>query len=57
MSQITSFEKAVKACVKLSVLVRMVTVIARNAHAPVGRGSKTRPANTGMHRDMPHCYS
>jgi hypothetical protein len=45
MSQMTSFEKAVNAWVKLSAFVRMVTVTARNAHAPVGRGSKTSPAH------------
>ena len=44
MSQMTSFWKAVKACWKLRVFVKMVTVIERNAQAPVGKGSKTSPA-------------
>ena len=44
MSQMTSFWKAMKACWKLRVLVKMVTVTARNAQAPVGKGSKTSPA-------------
>ena len=44
MSQMTSFWKATKACWKLRVLVKMVTVTARNAQAPVGKGSKTSPA-------------
>ena len=48
MSQMTSFWKAVKACWKLRVLVKMVTVTARNAHAPVGRGSKTSPASQDL---------
>lgn len=44
MSQMTSFWKAMKACWKLRVLVNMVTVTARNAQAPVGKGSNTSPA-------------
>ena len=44
ISQMTSFWKAVKACWKLRVLVKMVTVIDRNAQAPVGNGSNTSPA-------------
>ena len=44
MSQMTSFWKAVKACWKLRVLVNIVTVTARNAQAPVGKGSNTSPA-------------
>lgn len=45
INQMTSLEKAVKAWVKLSVFVKMETVTARNAHAPVGRGSSTRPVS------------
>ena len=44
MSQMTSLEKAVKACPKLSVLVATAVVTARNAQAPVGSGSSTSPA-------------
>ena len=47
MSQITSFWKAMNACWKLSVFVKIVTVTARKAHAPVGKGSKTSPAAHG----------
>ncbi len=43
MSQMTSLENAVKAWEKVSVFVKIETVTARNAHAPVGRGSNTRP--------------
>ena len=48
MSQMTSFWKAVKACWKLRVLVKMVTVTARNAQAPVGKGSNTSPAGQAL---------
>lgn len=55
MSQMTSLEKAVKAWVKLRVLVKMETVTARNAHAPVGRGSSTRPAMAEQHQSSRSC--
>ena len=44
MSQMTSLVKAENACPKLSVLVATAVVTARNAQAPVGSGSSTRPA-------------
>ena len=44
MSQMTSLEKALKHCEKVSVFVATATVAVRNAHAPVGSGSNTRPA-------------
>lgn len=43
MSQITSFWKAVNASVKVRVFVKIDIVTARNAQAPVGRGSNTNP--------------
>lgn len=46
MSQMTSLQKALKAAAKVRVFVKMATVTAKNAQAPVGRGSKTSPANS-----------
>ena len=46
MSQMTSLQKALKAAAKVRVFVKIATVTAKNAHAPVGRGSKTSPANS-----------
>lgn len=45
MSQMTSFWNATKACWKVSVFVNTAVVTARNAQAPVGRGSSTSPAH------------
>ena len=53
MSQMTSFWNAMKACWKLSVFVKIVTVTARKAHAPVGKGSRTSPAAHGGGPFMP----
>jgi hypothetical protein len=44
MSQMTSLLKALKHCEKVSVFVATATVAVRNAHAPVGNGSRTNPA-------------
>ena len=46
MSQMTSLQKALKAAAKVRVLVKMATVTAKKAQAPVGSGSSTRPAIT-----------
>ena len=43
MSQITSLVNAEKVCAKVSVLVATAVDAARNAHAPTGRGSSTKP--------------
>ena len=50
MSQMTSFVKAVKAWLKVRVLVAMAVVTARKAQAPTGSGSSTRPAQAGGQR-------
>lgn len=52
MSQMTSFVKAVKACAKVRVLVATATVTPRNAQAPTGSGSSTRP---GVRRGSCSC--
>ena len=44
MSQMTSLQKALKHCAKVRVLVATTSVPIKNAHAPVGSGSRTRPA-------------
>lgn len=44
ISQITSFVKALKAAVKVRVLVTTEAVRPRKAHAPTGNGLSTRPA-------------
>lgn len=44
MSQMTSLQKALKAWLKVSVLVNTAAVTDRKAQAPVGKGSSTRPA-------------
>ena len=46
MSHIASSVKAANVWAKLSVLVATAVVAARNAQAPTGSGSSTRPANT-----------
>ena len=45
MSQMTSLQNALKAAAKVRVLVKIATVTARKAQAPVGRGSNTSPAS------------
>lgn len=49
MSQMTSFVNALKACGKVSTFVKTAVVTAKKAQAPVGRGSKTRPAEYSCH--------
>lgn len=44
MSQITSFVKAVNVWVNVRVFVAIAVVAAKNAQAPTGSGSSTRPA-------------
>lgn len=44
MSHMTSLVNAEKAVVKVRVFVRMAVVRPRKAHAPTGRGLRTRPA-------------
>ena len=44
INQMTSLVKALKAVVNGSVLVTMEVVRPRKAHAPTGKGLKTRPA-------------
>ena len=53
MSQMTSLQKAEKHCEKVSVLVATTAVAVRNAHAPVGSGSSTRPAQGHEERHLP----
>ena len=48
MSQMTSLLKALKHCEKVKVFVATATVAVRNAHAPVGSGARTRPAEPAM---------
>ena len=48
ISQMTSLVKAPKAWPKVSVLVVIAVVTARNAQAPVGKGSNTKPASGTM---------
>ena len=45
----TSLVKAEKAWLKVRVLVNTAVVTARNAHAPVGNGSNTRPTENSAH--------
>ena len=45
MSQMTSLQKAPKAAWKGRILQNTAQVTDRKAHAPVGRGSSTRPAS------------
>jgi hypothetical protein len=45
MSQMTSLQKALNACGKVNVLVKTAVVTPRKAQAPVGSGSKTKPAH------------
>ena len=52
MSQMTSFVKAVKAWAKVRVFVATATVTPRNAQAPTGSGSNTRP---GVGRGLCSC--
>lgn len=46
MSHMTSLQKALKAAAKVRVLVKIATVTAKKAQAPVGSGSSTSPAMT-----------
>lgn len=46
MSQMTSLQKALKAWLKVSVLVKTAAVTDKKAQAPVGRGSSTSPECT-----------
>ena len=45
MSQMTSLQNALKAAAKVRVLVKIATVTARKAQAPVGSGSRTSPVS------------
>ena len=55
MSQMTSLQKALKHCAKVSVLVATTSVAVRKAQAPVGSGSSTSPVRTlhGCQRPKP----
>lgn len=44
ISQMTSLVKALKAVVKVRVLVRIAVVRPKKAQAPTGKGLRTRPA-------------
>lgn len=48
MSHMTSLQKALKAAANVRVFVKMAVVTAKNAHAPVGKGSNTRPAAAAL---------
>ena len=56
ISQMTSLLKAAKAAWKGSVFVDTAVVTARNAHAPVGNGSSTRPAQAQPHLVFSHTW-